>query len=224
MLYSLCCRGGRVVIPPFKAPPPMLADLLRFDRGPRSRKFLDNIRVYNSMFAFTSMGANIDKNINQEGGPYIFKICGQVHHRMGPLLPNQGLPSKFCELYIYDTCNEVDNRLKAIVPESSDGGTEVDVGIVAGLKDMLDEVNPLVQEFRVVRDRLAEHGDERVGIRIVGATKDDLVQFDLPTARELAGLVVGDFTLENYARDIIVDSQHKGLHHVSRLHPAYMAL
>lgn len=48
----------------FKAPPPMLADLLRFDRGPRSRKFLDNIRVYNSMFAFTSMGANIDKNIN----------------------------------------------------------------------------------------------------------------------------------------------------------------
>jgi len=33
------------------------------------------------------MGGNIDKNINQGEGPYVFRVNGQIHHRIGALLP-----------------------------------------------------------------------------------------------------------------------------------------
>jgi hypothetical protein len=43
------------------------------------------------MFAFTSLGAKIDTSVNKKGpGPYVFKINGQVHHRIGSLLPDEG--------------------------------------------------------------------------------------------------------------------------------------
>ncbi|XP_024313446.1 uncharacterized protein LOC112270036 [Brachypodium distachyon] len=65
------------------------------------------------------------------------------------------------------TLNEVDNRLKAIVSGGDFEGGVLDASIADGLKCMLDDCNPLVQKFRAARDRLAEHGDERVGIRII---------------------------------------------------------
>jgi hypothetical protein len=42
------------------------------------------------MFAFTSLGAKIDTGVNKGSGPYVFKINGQVHHRIGSLLPDEG--------------------------------------------------------------------------------------------------------------------------------------
>jgi hypothetical protein len=58
----------------------------------------DNTIVF---FAFTSMSANIDKSINRGQGPYIFCINGQVHPRIGCLLPTHNNRPKFVELYIY---------------------------------------------------------------------------------------------------------------------------
>ena len=60
------------------------------------------IRQYNSLFAFTSMGANIIKDINRGEGPYVFRINGQIHHRIGSLIPEQGQAPQYAELYIFD--------------------------------------------------------------------------------------------------------------------------
>jgi hypothetical protein len=38
--------------------------------------FRENIRAYNAMFAFISIGAKIDHTINDGSGPYVFKISG----------------------------------------------------------------------------------------------------------------------------------------------------
>ena len=70
--YTLCCKGGKVYIPPFKKPPPYLGKLLRFDGDRRAKRFVSKIRQYNCLFAFTSMGANIDRSINNSRGPNIF--------------------------------------------------------------------------------------------------------------------------------------------------------
>lgn len=35
----------------------------------------------------TSTGGNVDKNINDGGGPYIFRVNGQTHHKIGTLHP-----------------------------------------------------------------------------------------------------------------------------------------
>jgi hypothetical protein len=42
--------------------------------------------------------------------------------------------------------------------------------------------------------------------------------------KELAMLIVGDWSLENYKRDIIVSNRKKGLQRISIFHPAYMPL
>lgn len=57
------------------------------------------------------MGATIDRSINTGNAPYVFKINGVVHHKIGTLLPSHGATSKFAQLYIYDLANEVQNRL-----------------------------------------------------------------------------------------------------------------
>jgi len=78
--YNSCCKGGKIKIPPHRPRPEPLASLAKYDGGPMSNKFMRNIRQYNCLFAFTSMGANIDRTINDGRGPPIFKIHGQVHH------------------------------------------------------------------------------------------------------------------------------------------------
>ena len=60
------------------------------------------------------MGGNIDKEINSGEGPYVFRINGQVHHRTGSLLPSPNNIPKFTELYIFDTKNEIQNRIRAL--------------------------------------------------------------------------------------------------------------
>lgn len=105
--------------------------------------------------AFTSMGADVDDSLNHGGGPYVFKINGQVHHRIGALLPNENTPTKFAQLYIYDTQNEIQNRMCAILSEGGDPSA-LDPVIAAELMQMLDECIPLVKQFRLARDHLAE--------------------------------------------------------------------
>jgi len=95
-------KYGQIRISPFKNPPKFLARLLD-NKDPMSRHFLQKIRQYNSLFSFTSMGANIMKDINKGDGPYIFRINGQIHHRIGSLLPEPNKSPKFAELYIFDT-------------------------------------------------------------------------------------------------------------------------
>ena len=40
------------------------------------------------------------------GGPPIFKMQGQICHRIGSLFPEEGVQPKFSQLYFYDTENE----------------------------------------------------------------------------------------------------------------------
>lgn len=110
IVYNLCCKGGKIQLPKLRSPPEPLATLLNFNGDARSKRFLRQIQSYNSMFAFTSLGATIDRLINTGNAPYVFKINGVVHHRIGSLLPSSGSPPKFAQLYIYDPQNETDRK------------------------------------------------------------------------------------------------------------------
>lgn len=221
-MYNLCCRGGKISLPELKHPPSLLAELLKFDGGVRSKRFLRQIRSYNSLFAFTSLGANIDKTINNGTAPCVFKINGVVHHRIGGLLPQQGAPPKFAQLYIYDTENETANRMNIF--ERDNLSDEPDPEIVRDLGSMLDEHNDLVKAFRFARDRLKDHGDQKVALRLLGCDSRDEIQYNLPTSGEIAGIVVGDYSAGQYTYDVMVQSSNARLRRVSALHPSYMAL
>jgi hypothetical protein len=52
-------------------------------------------------------------DVNQRGrGPQTLRIQGQTCHRIGTLLPEEGQTPKYAQLYIYDTENEIENRMK----------------------------------------------------------------------------------------------------------------
>ena len=75
IVYNLCCKGGKVVVKPFKEPPALLNRLLSYDGDHVSKQFLTKIRQYNCMFAFTSMGATIDRSLEGMRGATLYKIC-----------------------------------------------------------------------------------------------------------------------------------------------------
>lgn len=111
--FSLCCMHGKVKLPLLKNPPPILRRYLE-NKDAKSRHFVKNIRTFNMMFSFTSMGGKVDYSINQGRGPYVFRLHGQDYHRIWSLLPNTGSSPKFLQLYIHDTDNEVSNRISSI--------------------------------------------------------------------------------------------------------------
>jgi hypothetical protein len=108
--FSICCQKGQVELPLIGKPPDLLLSLIN-GSDHRSKHFKENIRAYNSMFAFTSMGGKIKDSINDGGGPPQFILGGQNYHRIGSLLPQPGTTPKFAQLYIYDTQHEVENRV-----------------------------------------------------------------------------------------------------------------
>ncbi|KAL6550413.1 hypothetical protein OROMI_020901 [Orobanche minor] len=111
--FSQCCSKGKIQLPLLKEPPSLLRNLLN-GVDPRSTNYINNIRAYNMTFSFTSMGGKVDTSVNKGSGPYVFKIQGANYHRIGTLLPQSGSYPKFSQLYIYDTDNEVTNRINAL--------------------------------------------------------------------------------------------------------------
>ena len=105
---------GKIQLPMMKPPPPLFQHLFLDKKSDKSKNFIKNVRQYNNMFSFTSMGGKIDHSKNSGGGPYCFSLSGSVHHSIGSLLPIEGARPVYSQLYIYDTENEVQNRINAV--------------------------------------------------------------------------------------------------------------
>jgi hypothetical protein len=111
--FSLCCSQGDIELVPYERLPEPLHRLYHMhDR--KSKIFLENIRSFNSMFAFTSIGGRIDTTLNDGHSSPIFVMNGENYHHIGSLLPLPGESPKFAQLYIYDTANEISNRMAAV--------------------------------------------------------------------------------------------------------------
>ncbi|WVZ71971.1 hypothetical protein U9M48_020498 [Paspalum notatum var. saurae] len=208
--FGICCKQGKVKLPPLKKPPTYLEQLLRYDGRGEPSNHRHNIRYYNSMFLFTSMGGHIDHEINRQGGgPYVFRLNGQNYHQIGTLLPKEESNPKFAQLYIYDTENKVQNRIRAST--SKGDNQQLDKNIVTRLLEMLDENNNLVKTFRMARDRFKESDLQNVKICLIGERRRDGRQYNLPTASKIAALILEDQNDEPSEQDIIVEDKDKYL-------------
>jgi len=70
---AMCCMKGNVTLPYMIEPPPLLRGLFN-GVHPRSNHFVANIRSYNNLFSFTSMGGKIENRMNNGAGPPQFVI------------------------------------------------------------------------------------------------------------------------------------------------------
>ncbi|KAF7821900.1 uncharacterized protein G2W53_027355 [Senna tora] len=218
--FSLCCMQGKVKLPPVKKPPTFLENLFT-NKDSRSSHFMKEIRNYN-MFAFTSMGGKIDHSINQGKRPYVFRIQGQNMHMLGSLLPPNGERPKFSQLYIYDTENEVSNRVKNL--SSSRENNQFDASIVLQISQLLDSCNPLVKQYQTVKDHCRSSNTSNLRLKLIRKRNSDARTYNLPTASEVAALIVGDIDLSTGERDIIVENKYGVLQHIDELHPLYLPM
>ncbi|GJU51329.1 hypothetical protein Tco_1220884, partial [Tanacetum coccineum] len=169
--YHLCCGRGKFYMHSTPDPPAFIQQLLI------NSHFMENIRAYNQMFAMTSFGAKVDESVNRGMGPYVFKISGQIYHWIGSLYPEDGNHLRFLQMYIYDTNNEVNNRMRHFGGLDAPG---LNLEIVEGLIHVLDEHNGLVRLFRTARDRC--NAGEIPGFKIKLYNLGGVRGYELPTS------------------------------------------
>lgn len=102
--------------------------------------------------------------------------------------------------------------------------SSLQASIVSDLKQMLDETNPYVKIYRMVRDRLNGNSVPDFKLRIIGKRGRDGRRYNPPTTSEVAALIVGDFDSAGAERDIIVEKQTEKLKRISIISKAYLPL
>jgi hypothetical protein len=127
-------------------------------------------------------------------GPYIFKINGMVHHRIGSLVPNIGNRPEYAQLYIYDTDNELDHRVNLFRKEAR----EEDESAGHHQLSSLSLHRPHCEPDRIIVESL---------MRMLKEGSDHDRRYSLHVASELATLIVGDLSVDTCRFDVIVQSK-----------------
>ncbi|KAG4947462.1 hypothetical protein JHK87_043469 [Glycine soja] len=168
------------------------------------KNYQQNIRTYNMMFSFTSVGIKFDKSINHSRRPPTIRIQGQPCHKISSMLPMSGKKPKFAQLYIFPTENEVQNRINAVC-------------------EMLDEYNVHAKSFRMTRNKLKDGQVHNVRLKLIVNRENDGRTYNVPIVLEVVALIVGDLDA-NSKGDIIVETQHGQLQRIHELHSSYLVL
>jgi hypothetical protein len=202
--FTICCANGVVTLPPLGVIP-RVVELL----GGTTRvcvHFRKNIRKYNSVLSFTSMGVNYDKALaNGRQGVYTFRICGQVVHKISPFLPAEGAQPKFSQIYIRDPQEQTDLRLATF--------NELNPDLLQELQAYLEEKNPFCQVYKSIGEREREMGRDAVSeLRIVMRAEMKpqgrrRLQYDRPSISEVAVLMPGEEGATG-RREIIIKSRN----------------
>nr|GEX00343.1 DNA helicase [Tanacetum cinerariifolium] len=194
-------------------PPPFIQKLLR------NTHFMENIRAYNQMFAMTSFGEKVGELINREMGPYVFKISGQIYHWIGSLCLEDGDHPRFLQMYIYDTDNEVKNRMRHFGGLDAPG---LNLKIVEGLIHVFNEHNGLIRLFRTARDRCSAGEIPRFKIRLynLGGVRG----YELSMSDVLRSIVFEDVLRSQTDFNVIVEFRGGPPKRINKLHQSYMSL
>jgi hypothetical protein len=146
---------------------------------------------------------------------------GQNYHHIGDLILEEGNKQRWAQLYIYDTEHEIENRISAskCIGEKS----SVDPNLAVGLQKMLDENDILAKTFRMARDRFKQEDYQDFTLKLIGKQNKSGTH-GLPSASEVAALVVKDPNDENEWCDIIVEYKDMVPQRISEIHPKLMSL
>nr|GFA11289.1 DNA helicase [Tanacetum cinerariifolium] len=167
----------------------------------------------------TSLGANVNNSINNGKGPYVFRVSRQIYHWIGSMCPEEGPDPWFLQLYIYDTTNEVKNRMAHFGSNHRNG---LKKEIVEDLIEFLDNHNALVQLFRTARDKYMDSEIPKFKVRlynVVGTRR-----YEVPTPEAIGAIVFCDTLIKDNDFDLIVEEHSRFPQRVNKLHPCYMSL
>ncbi len=197
--FSLCCENGKVLLPNLFATPQEL-EILLTSKESSAIKFRDQIHMYNSVLAFTLLGAKVDESVTGGPRPYSFRIQGELYHKIGSLCPAEGQRPQFAQLYIHDTKHERQN-CHAVMPS-------FDPTTLDRLLTMMYNINPYVEVFKMARDMMATKGAPMdLKLRLIASRIKDARRYNVSTTDEVAALMVGDGSEAVDRRDVVLAQQ-----------------
>lgn len=193
-VFSTCCSEGKILLPTISDPPLILQNLLT-NENDEGKEFCHNIRAYNSSLAFASLGVNED--VLPSKGPYTFRIHGSVYHRIGHVFPEVGEQPKFSQIYIYNTENETNNRIR--------WNSDLNRNILELLQNMLHHNNPFAKCFKHTTE-LFLNQNRTVNMKLIlkADTSKDPRRYNLPTVSELSVIIPGSSEYQPTNRDIVL--------------------
>ena len=201
-IFSICCQQGRVKVPEIEADPTLLEMISNLST--MGSEFRRNIRKYNSVLSFTSMGVTVDLELaNACQGVYTFRIQGAVVHEMSTLRPAEGQPSKFAQIYFYDPDEQAARRAGFF-------DNTLQQERLREIQAILEISNRFCHLYKTIREREAEQGSTEDLTIVLKAAREvkgrRQRQYDLPSANEVAVLLPGDGTATE-PRDIRIEGR-----------------
>ena len=139
------------------------------------------------MFSMTSFGAKVDDEINKVRGLYVFKISGQIFHRIGLFCSDDSSHPRFLQLYMCDDENEISNRLCSF---RTNGDVVFSVDVINSLSHMLDTHNEYVRTFKTARDMDESMCLDSYGVCLFNNVPDR--RYGPPAPGTLGCIVCGD--------------------------------
>ncbi|GBP04502.1 hypothetical protein EVAR_3879_1 [Eumeta japonica] len=209
---GMCCSGGKVALASIDEPVEPLKELFSHETD-ESRRFLKNIRKYNTCFHMTSFGA--DNIVSMPGFCPTFTIQGQVYHTIGSLLPATNTQPKFLQVYFMGDEEAQVNRRSEYVQG-------LDRNTVQKIQQVLHNHNILVHEFKMAKDRVTSDNYKVVIHPDRVPRGEHERRFNAPTTNEIAALVVS--SEQTASRDIVIQAHDDRLTRVPDTHRFYDAL
>ncbi|KAI8531251.1 hypothetical protein RHMOL_Rhmol11G0122300 [Rhododendron molle] len=217
-LFGTCCFQGKIKLPTLITPPPPIRALYDGDDD-QSISFRKHTREYNATNAFTSLGATLDPRMLTGRGPTSFTIHGELRHRVGSLLPQQGKDASYAQLYIYDPASALEVRNRR--------NQQLRKDVLQTIQETLLQVNPFVDKFRqayAILDQL-DIAEQTLPAHLHYSSSTDRRRYNLPTTDEIAVVVPRDGTKASGMRDIILHLRgDNGLMRINECHPTYLPL
>ena len=203
---GLCCQGGQIKI----ATNPAFEELIRLltKEDEDVVHFYQYIRLYNNLFAFSSIGGHTDSKARK--GVYVFKLHRQLCHYVPGLSPVDGEPPKYLQLYFYDPQQEIEMCFGLF--------NEIRADLVAKLITVVEE-NPYAQFFRSLHCMVVE---DNTTIAINHDLVPDQRTYNAPTSDQVAGILVDNVAdISNHGLHILVHGKSNRKHQIRHFYGCY---
>ncbi|KAH9095910.1 hypothetical protein Ae201684P_010120 [Aphanomyces euteiches] len=169
-----CCGSGARVLP--VATWPDTPEFREYIDLFKTRGFVNNIRRYNALFAFTSIGTK--EIIHGNGGPRSYTIQGELHHSIGPLLPADEEQASYAQIYITDPEMQASIRRRML-------GGNLNQSTVTKIQHLLLQHNAFTQLYKHAKD-IPKDDDMR--LVLTAQPRSNSRTHNLPTCSEIAVL------------------------------------
>ena len=146
----------------------------------------------------------------------MFKIRGELHHRIGSLLPPDGRSPVYAQLYILDSGEARDHRMRR--------NDNLDPDLMYRLGGLISENHRWVGVFKQAYEVLQASNAEQVSLQLTVNRNQDRRRYNLPTSNEVAAVIPGDISQESSSRDIVLHTRDGPLRRVNEGSPMYEPL